>query len=218
MGTRSTPGALPARRGCLFIVSGPSGAGKTSICTPALAVLQQIELSVSTTTRSPRTTEREGVDYRFVSDGEFATMVARDAFAEWAEVHGKRYGTSRGALETRLAAGHDVLLDIDVQGARQIKAAYPDAVAIFLVPPSPEHIEQRLSARGTDSDETVKRRLSNACAEIARLPGYDYFIVNDDLEEAKDAFLAIVKAERQRTSRHVDASLEAFVRSFEQQS
>lgn len=187
--------------GCLIIVSGPSGAGKTSICTPALARLQGIELSVSTTTRACRGTERDGVDYHFVTSERFEEMIRRGEFAEWAEVHGNRYGTSRAGLEASLARGRDVLLDIDVQGARQIKSAYPQAVSIFLLPPSRDHIERRLTARGTDSAETVRRRLRGACAEIGQLPEYDYFIVNDDLEKAIDAFLAIVKAERRRTGR-----------------
>ena len=137
------------RTGCLFIVSGPSGAGKTSICTPALARLERLELSVSTTTRAPRGQEVEGVDYRFTTRENFDAMVARGEFAEWAEVHGNRYGTPRSELDRALHAGRDVLLDIDVQGAAQIRKAYPGAVSIFLLPPTREHIERRLTGRGT---------------------------------------------------------------------
>jgi len=189
------------RRGCLFIVSGPSGAGKTSICAPALAELEGIDLSVSITTRSPRKGEKDGESYRFVDDAEFDRLLAADGFAEWAEVHGHRYGTSRDAIDAAFADGRDLLLDIDVQGARQVKAAYPDSVAIFLLPPSKEHLRARLEGRGTDSAATVAHRLQNACREIAAFDSYDYTIVNDDLRRAVDQFLAVVCAERQRTSR-----------------
>jgi guanylate kinase len=189
------------RAGCLFIVSGPSGAGKTSICTPALAELQDIGLSVSVTTRAPRGGEVDGIDYRFVDEAEFDRLLAADGFAEWAEVHGNRYGTARTVIDAALGDGQDLLLDIDVQGARQMKAAYPDSVAIFLLPPSKEHLRARLEGRGTDTPETVTRRLDNACREIAAIDGYDYVIVNDDLALSVRQFLAIVQAERQRTLR-----------------
>ncbi len=203
------------RTGCLFIVSGPSGAGKTSICTPALARLERLELSVSTTTRAPRGKEVDGVDYRFTSRENFDAMVERGEFAEWAEVHGNRYGTPRSGLDAALRSGRDVLLDIDVQGAAQIREAYPRAVSIFLLPPTREHIQRRLTGRGTDAPETVRRRLDAACAEIGQLPEYDFFIVNDELDEAIEAFLSIVRAERFRTSRFNPARLKTALKLFE---
>lgn len=189
------------RKGCLFIVSGPSGAGKTSICTPALAEFEGLRLSVSVTTRAPRAGERDGEDYRFVDAAEFDRMLADDAFAEWAEVHGNRYGTTRASIDDARESGRDLLLDIDVQGAKQVKAAFPDAVAVFLLPPSRERLEERLRGRGTDAPEVVAHRLSNACREIAALESYDYVIVNEDLNPAIEQFLSIVRAERQRVSR-----------------
>ncbi len=206
------------RQGCLFIVSGPSGAGKTSICTPALAELEGVALSISITTRAPRRGETDGVDYRFVDEAEFDRLLALNGFAEWAEVHGHRYGTSRDALDEALAAGRDLLLDIDVQGARQVKSAYPDSVSIFLLPPSKEHLRTRLQGRGTDSPETVVHRLQNACREIAAFDTYDYTIVNEDLRGAVDQFISIVRAERQRTSRLREADRRAVRAAFDAQS
>ena len=196
-------------------VLGHGGAGKTSLCTPALARLQRIELSISTTTRALRGKERDGIDYRFVVGEEFDAMVAAGEFAEWAEVHGNRYGTSRADLDACLARGRDVLLDIDVQGASQIKAIYPQSVSIFLLPPSRTHVEQRLIARDTDTPETVRRRLEGACAEVDHIRQYDYFIINDDLEEAIATFVAIVGTERHRTTRFPDDQLSKLLAEFD---
>jgi len=202
------------RRGCLFIVSGPSGAGKTSICTPALKEFEGIHPSVSFTTRTPRKGETDGVDYRFIDDAEFDRMSAADEFVESAEVHGNRYGTSRKAIAEALAAGKDLLLDIDVQGARQVKAVYPDSVSVFLLPPSRARLRERLQGRGTESAETLAKRLDNACREIAAFGEYEYVIVNEELELAVKQFISILRAERQRVSRlHPDgrrAILELF--------
>jgi guanylate kinase len=206
------------RRGCLFIVSGPSGAGKTSICAPVLAQLDGIELSVSYTTRAPRSGERDGVDYRYVDDAAFAAMAARGEFAEHAEVHGKRYGTSRAVIEAALASGRDLVLDIDVQGAEQIKRAYPEAAAVFLLPPSKERLAQRLVGRKTDDDDSVRTRLRNACREIAKVGSYDYVIVNENLETAVQAFLAVVRAERLRVARVLADDLARVVRAFDASS
>lgn len=207
-------GQAVARRGCLFIVSGPSGAGKTSLCTPALAELQGIQLSVSFTTRQPRASEVDGRDYHYVDDQVFDRMLAQGEFAEWAEVHGHRYATARSPLEEALAGGRDLLLDIDVQGAAQIKAAYAEAVGVFLLPPSKARLEQRLRGRGTDSEETVRKRLRNACGEIAGMVDYDYAIVNDDLATALDEFLSIVRVERRRVERLQRADLEKLLLNF----
>ena len=203
------------RRGCLFIVSGPSGAGKTSICNPVLARLSDISLSVSYTTRKARKGEREGVDYRFVDTATFERMVAAGEFAEWAEVHGNRYGTSRADVEVSLVAGRDLLLDIDTQGAEQIKRAYREAVSIFLLPPSREQLERRLVGRATDDQEAVRVRLQNACAEIGQLGGYDYFIVNADLESAVGGLMSIIAAERRRVARVDVGDLRRVIRSFD---
>ncbi len=190
-----------ARRGILFIVSGPSGAGKTSLSSRALTELSGLELSVSLTTRAPREGEADGVAYHFVTQERFRRMVDGGELAEWAEVHGNYYGTPRAPIDGALAEGRDLLLDIDVQGARQIKGAYPEAVAIFLLPPDRAQLEQRLAGRGTDAPEVVAERLRNACGEIASLTNYDYAVVNDDLVEAYGAFESIVRAERCRRTR-----------------
>jgi len=184
------------RKGCLFIVSGPSGAGKTSIAAPVLAALDRISMSVSLTTRKRRAGETDGVDYHFIGEDEFDRRVAAGEFAEWALVHGFRYGTSRAAIDRAIDGGHDLLLDIDVQGATQIKQAYPDAVSVFLLPPSRERLEERLRGRGTDDEKTVQRRLEAACREIASLVAYDYVIVNEYLPAAVEQFLTIVRSER----------------------
>jgi guanylate kinase len=190
-----------ARAGCLFIVSGPSGAGKTSICTPALEEFEDVRPSVSITTREPRRDEVEGKDYCFVDDARFDRMIADDEFVEWAEVHGSRYGTSRRSIEDALAAGRDLLLDIDVQGARQVKAVYPDCVAVFLLPPSRDRLEARLKSRGTESLDALALRLNAACEEIAAFVDYDYVIVNEDLDVAVKQFISILRGERQRVGR-----------------
>lgn len=186
------------RRGALFVVSGPSGAGKTSISLPAIERLGGIRLSVSVTTRRPRTGERDGIDYTFVSEDEFAALAAANGFAESAEVHGFHYGTPRSAIEEAESAGIDLLLDIDVQGAAQLRRGFPQAVLIFLLPPSRERLLERLSARGTDSEPTMQRRSEAAVAEITELANYDYVIVNESLDRAVDAFVGIVSSERRR--------------------
>lgn len=192
------PEKSPARATSrLFIVSGPSGAGKTSVCGPILERFPAMSMSVSVTTREARVGERDGVDYHFISDQGFDGMLARGEFAEWAEVHGHRYGTSLAAIEAATAAGNDVILDIDVQGARQIKARFPDAVSVFLLPPSRQRLEERLSGRGTDAADTIRRRLDNACAEVAEASSYDHVVINDDLDRAIAELAAIVSGRGQ---------------------
>ncbi len=187
-----------ARLGALFIVSGPSGAGKTSVSRPAIDTLGGIEMSVSVTTRPPRAGEQQGVDYLFVTPEKFDLMVDEGAFAEWAVVHGAKYGTTRASIERAGAAGVDLLLDIDVQGAAQLRKSFTQAVSIFLLPPSRAKLEARLSGRGTDPADVVKRRIERAVAEIAEIRDYDYVIVNDNLEHATAAFTGIVSSERRR--------------------
>ncbi len=202
------------RRGCLFIVSGPSGSGKTSIAAPVLAAFDDMKLSVSLTTRAPRAGETDGVDYHFTDDAMFNARVAGGELAEWAEVHGHRYGTPRQPIDRAIADGSDLLLDIDVQGTSQIKQAYPDAVSVFLLPPSRESLEARLVARGTDGAATVQRRLEAACREISALESYDYVIVNEHLPVAVAEFLAIVRSERRRVERLRRDDLGRLIKSF----
>lgn len=189
----SSSAQAPAKPGILFIVSGPSGAGKTTISGAALRAFPDLIMSVSCTTRAPREGETNGVEYRFVDRASFDGMVANGELAEWAEVHGNCYGTPRAPIEKALAAGQDVLLDIDVQGAAQLRERYPDAVAVFLLPPDRGTMELRLRGRGTDSEATVRRRLENACREIARADEYDHVIVNRSREDAILEFEGIVR-------------------------
>ena len=190
------------RRGILFIVSAPSGAGKTTISARALREIDGLEMSVSCTTRSPRTGEHDGEDYTFLDRTEFERRRGEGAFAEWAQVHGFLYGTPRGPIEDARSGGHDMLLDIDVQGARQMKQRYADdAVAVFVLPPSESELERRLRARGTDPDEVIRRRLERARIEMEEYRRYDYALVNRDVDESVRLFAAIVAAERVRVSR-----------------
>jgi len=178
--------------GRLFVVSAPSGAGKTTLCKALRGVYADIRYSVSHTTRKPRHGEKDGIDYHFIDDKKFIDMRDRDCWAEWAMVHGHYYGTSAINLEQALSGGHDILLDIDVQGTIQILKRYPDAVTIFIMAPSLEILKQRLSKRGTEDPQTIEKRLRNAEKEIAGNSIYRHVIVNDDLSTATDEFIGIV--------------------------
>ena len=186
--------------GGLFIVSAPSGGGKTSLTRASIAQLANAgigaEISVSYTTRAPRPGEQEGVHYHFVEPDAFAQMVARGEFLEHAEIYGRRYGTSRSRTEALLAQGRDVILDIDWQGARQIKAQMPQAISIFILPPSITKLEQRLRARKQDTEEAIARRMEQARAEMSHWSEYDYVIVNKDFEQAMGELVAIFVARR----------------------
>jgi guanylate kinase len=199
MNHRST--ALAKRQGIIFILSAPSGAGKTTLYNGLKEKYPEIKLSVSCTTRARRPGELNGREYRFLTEREFETLRSRGQFAEWAKVHGYFYGTPRKPLDRNIRAGRDVLLDIDVQGARQIKKAYPQAVSIFLLPPSLKELERRLARRGTDGSETIRRRLVNARGEIGEIMHYDYFVVNREVTEAIRMLSSVVEAERAKTSR-----------------
>lgn len=169
----------------LFVISAPSGTGKSTLCTRLLKEVPNLVLSISTTTRKPRGQEKHGVEYFFVSADEFKKMIAEKKFAEWAEVHGNYYGTSHAVLQDAMARGQSVLLDIDVQGAEQLRQAYPDDChSIFLSPPSLEVLLQRLRGRGTDSEETIQKRMTNAGIEMKEIPKFHQTIVNDDLNRA----------------------------------
>lgn len=192
--------ALTERAGTIFILSAPSGAGKTTLISGLLKIFPEVILSVSYTTRERRVGEVDGRDYFFVGKNKFASMRARGGFAEWAVVHGALYATPRRSLDQGIRRGTDVLLDIDVQGARQIKKQYPHAVSIFLLPPSWQELEKRLSRRGTDRRESIRRRLENARREIRAVMRYDYFVVNREIREALEILKAIIIAERHRIS------------------
>jgi guanylate kinase len=179
------------------VVAAPSGTGKTTVCRQLVERDPEVELSVSHTTRERRRGEEDGVAYHFVPREEFQKLVDVGAFLEWAEYHGNRYGTSRAALEDPLARGHDVLLEIDIQGARQVRERRPDARLVFLLPPSLEALEARLRSRGTESAVGLEGRLRLARQEIAAADGFDYAVVNDDLETCVGQLLAILRAERE---------------------
>jgi len=189
------------RRGILFIISAPSGAGKTTLSHQILDLVPDLRLSISYTTRAPRAGEIDGRDYHFISEAQFLHLRAADAFAEWAEVYGCLYGTARISLAEALEQGQDLLLDIDVQGARQIKASYADAVSIFVLPPSWQELEGRLRGRATDREEVISRRLQRAREEAHELFSYDYWLVNDKVERAVAVLRGIILAERARVSR-----------------
>ena len=192
-------------QGKLIIVSAPSGAGKSSLVAQALKKIEQICYSISYTTRPSRGTEQHGIDYYFVSREDFLDRRDRGEFLESAEVHGNFYGTQRAATEKLLANGMDVLLDIDVQGARQLIKAVPDAVTIFILPPSRLELEERLRKRALNSAEDLERRLHNAIEEVQHCREFQFVIVNDDLERAYARLEAIIRAARHRTERQVDA-------------
>ncbi len=189
------------RRGMLIVVSAPSGAGKTSLCLEIRKLIPDLAYSISYTTRPPRLGEVEGRDFFFVKEPVFRQMAERGEFAEWASVHGNLYGTSARFLEQALGRGEDILLDIDTQGARQLRARYPEGVYVFVVTPSIKELEQRLLERKSDAPQEIARRLGRAREEITAWREYDYLIVNQDLDEAVQQLSAIVMAERARTTR-----------------
>lgn len=186
-----------ARTGNLYVVSAPSGTGKTTLCQLIMDHFKTISYSISHTTRSPREGETHGVDYYFVSKEDFEKMVKTDRLAEWAEVHGNYYGTSVDFLKENLSEGRDVLLDIDVNGAKQIIKKFPEAVTIFIMPPSIEILRERLLSRGTDSIETIEKRLNNAAGEIAEKDFYRYVVINDDLQTAERELKSLIQKYRE---------------------
>lgn len=188
-------------KGGIFIVSAPSGAGKTTMCKQVIMTVDDLRPSVSFTTRQPRAGEIPDEDYCFVSEAEFKAMIGRGDFVEWARVHGNLYGTSGLKLEELISAGYDVLLDIDTQGARQIKKTFSNGVYIFILPPSMKELKHRLEGRMSNSIEDMNRRLQRAVDEIKEYKIYDYVIVNDILNDSLKKLEAIIVAERLRSSK-----------------
>jgi guanylate kinase len=199
----------------VFIISAPSGSGKSTLVSHLMAGVPGLMFSISYTTRQPRGTEKDGESYHFVSRPEFEAMVARDEFLEHAEVFGNYYGTHRGILEEARSAGKDLVLDIDVQGARQLIDRIPEAVTVFILAPSRQILEARLRARGEDRNEVIERRLRDAADEIRRYSDYHYVLINRELEESDAILSSIVRAERVRRTR-LEERIRPILESFQQ--
>ncbi|MBF0623114.1 MAG: guanylate kinase [Magnetococcales bacterium] len=206
---------MSARRGFIIILSAPSGAGKTTLARYMTAHLSDIHTSVSTTTRAPRPGEVDGVDYYFTDVKTFRADVQRAAFMEWAEVFGNYYGTGRSEVESKLNAGQDVLLDIDWQGAQQVRKSMDsaDVISISIVPPSYDALYTRLKGRGTDDDSIIQKRMNQATREMSHWDEYDYIVVNDQIEPAQVELTAIVQAERLKRSR-IGGRIEQILATF----
>jgi guanylate kinase len=203
----------PLRRGLLFVVSAPSGTGKTTVVERLVQVVYGLSLSRSYTSRQMREGERDGVDYNFITRPRFEGMVTDGAFLEWADVFGNLYGTCAADTDALLAAGRDVVLVIDVQGARQVRTRCPETIAVFVLPPSFEVLEQRLRGRSKDPEAAIRRRLATAREEIGAVGAYDYVVVNDSLDACVDRLRAIVLAERAR-ARAMAGQIAQIVLSF----
>lgn len=207
---RGADRAGSGRRGVLFVVSAPSGAGKTSLIAEVLRRMPEVSLSVSYATRRPRPHEKDGREYHFRAESEFQAMAERGEFVEYAKVHGNWYGTHAGTLEAMRAGGRDVVLEIDCQGARQVKNAFRHGVFIFILPPSMEELRRRLMTRDSETPEMMEQRIANARREFAEAPFYDYRVVNDRFEDAAADLQAIFRAEQIRAQDH-KALLEQFM-------
>ena len=194
----------PPSKGVLYVVSAPSGAGKTSLVKALLKTDPAVRLSVSYTTRPPRPGETDGRDYHFVTRERFEEMLAADEFLEHAEVYGNFYGTSKGSIERDLENGRDVLLEIDWQGAEQVKRHFPQSASIFILPPTFNALRTRLAGRGQDSEEVIERRLAAAASDVAHAEAFDYIIVNDDFDQALQDLFAITRSIRLETARQLD--------------
>ncbi|MGC9946809.1 MAG: guanylate kinase [Bryobacteraceae bacterium] len=198
----------------VFIISAPSGSGKSTLVKRLLAGVPGLMFSISYTTRAPRGQEVEGESYHFISRAEFEERLGRDEFLEYAEVFGNYYGTHRGVLERAQQQGADVVLDIDVQGARQLKGKIPEAVTIFILAPSRETLDQRLRARGEDKHEVIERRVRDAAGEIRNYSAYDYVLINKELTQSDETLAAIVRAERVRRNR-MEEQIRPILETFE---
>lgn len=197
--------------GNLFVVAAPSGAGKSSLVKALLELDSHVQPSVSHTTRAPRGQEKHGREYFFVSEQEFDAMVKADAFVEWANVHNHRYGTSKKAIEDRMSQGADVILEIDFQGAIQIKEVFSNAISIFILPPSWEELRSRLERRGEDAPEVIELRLKNAAIEVAQVSKFDFVIINELFDRALFDLKAIVHSQRLKFSAQRRARAETFI-------
>jgi len=186
--------------GSLFVIAAPSGAGKTSLIAALLKNANTVQLSISHTTRAPRPGEQDGVHYHFTSIEKFKEMVKSDDFLEYAQVFDNLYGTSRQSLEQQLTTGNDVILEIDWQGARQVKDVIPDCVGIFILPPSKQALLERLTGRGTDSEAVIARRMSDAVNEMRHYHEFDYLLINDDFEQALDELRVVIESQKFRLS------------------
>ena len=204
---------MTAPAGLLVVLTAPSGAGKSSVVKTLLAMEPGLSFSVSHTTRPSRPGEREGADYRFVSREGFAPLRAAGGFVEWAEVHGQLYGTSREAIEGTLEQGKEILLDIDVQGARQVAEKFPQAITIFLLPPDYETLERRLRGRGSESEASIAARLRTAAAEVRQYPAFQFVVINEEVEAAAAEVRCILVANRARIERKRGAA-ERIVSTF----
>jgi guanylate kinase len=198
----------------VFIISAPSGSGKSTLVHRLLQTVPSLSFSISYTTRAPRPSEKDGVDYVFISRPEFEARLARGEFLEYAGVHGNYYGTHRASFERAVQEGSDLVLDIDVQGARQLKVAIPEAVSIFVLPPSRQVLEQRLRARSQDSEEVIQRRMKDAAEEVRNYTQYDYVLINREIDEASARLASIVKAERLRKAK-MEEEVRPILDSFE---
>ena len=197
---------METTNGRLYIVCSPSGAGKTTLCRRLLERFADLRFSVSHTTRPRRPQEVDGRDYHFVDDAAFDAMVAAGEFVEWAHVHANRYGTAHSEVRAAAAAGQSLLFDVDYQGAAQIRQRHPDAVAMFILPPSLAELRRRLASRGTETPESLELRYRNALREIGAYPQFDYLVVNDDIDRAVETLCGIVHAERSRRVRRAEAA------------
>ena len=193
-------------RTCPVVLSAPSGAGKTTIARALVKEIEDVVFSISATTRPARDHEVDGVDYHFLSEPDFRAMIEADELIEWAEVHGHLYGTSREALRAALEEGRFLILDVDVQGAMQMRERVPDAVLVFVLPPSADALVERLAERGSEREDSVARRIENARGELEQASHFDYIVVNDNLDQAIDEVRSIVLAEGRRTDRAIDLS------------
>ncbi len=193
-----------ARKGNLIVVSGPSGAGKGTICQEMFRQHSDLQYSISATTRAPRSGEVDGVNYLFVAKAHFEAMIEQDDLLEWAEVYGNYYGTPRSYVLEMMASGKDVVLEIDTQGALQVKKKFPEGIFIYIVPPSLEELSKRIYNRGTDAPDVIERRLSCAKEELICASEYNYVVVNDQLDQAVEKVRAIIVAERCRVQRNLD--------------